>query len=164
MGDPDGFGRYGVLDEDQDGLLCAECGRRFTHLGLHVYRAHGVTADQYRREHGLRSAGLVAQSVRQVQAANARATADRRPGFAARRDPAAATAARLAMGSQISPAGKAAIAERAATRKRRARRVVVLTCPWCGVQFCPLQQVARRRFCSRSCASRAARAAVKDRA
>ena len=36
VGDPDGYGEFGVLDEDAGGLLCHECGRRFSHLGLHA--------------------------------------------------------------------------------------------------------------------------------
>ncbi len=48
VGERDGYGRYGMLDETSDGLLCHECGQRFTHLGLHVYRRHGMTAAAYR--------------------------------------------------------------------------------------------------------------------
>ena len=47
VGDRDGFGGFGIVDETPDGLLCHECGRRFIHLGPHVYKAHGVTADEY---------------------------------------------------------------------------------------------------------------------
>jgi predicted transcriptional regulator len=51
-----------VLDEDDAGLLCHECGHRFQHLGLHVWEAHGPTAREYRMAHGLlRSRGLVIQ-------------------------------------------------------------------------------------------------------
>jgi len=53
VGDPDGFGVFGVVDVDGDGVLCHECGRRFTHLGLHAWRGHGITSAQYRERHGL---------------------------------------------------------------------------------------------------------------
>lgn len=33
LGESDGFGRYGILEEDAAGLLCHECGERFGHLG-----------------------------------------------------------------------------------------------------------------------------------
>ncbi len=60
VGAPDGHGRFGMLDEDDEGLLCHECGHRFQHLGLHVWKAHGLTAREYRMAHGLlRSRGLV---------------------------------------------------------------------------------------------------------
>lgn len=52
-GDPDGYGKYGHLDEYSDGLLCHECGKRYRSLAAHVYRSHGLTADQYRAEHGI---------------------------------------------------------------------------------------------------------------
>lgn len=40
IGDQDGHGRFGVLDEDGDGLLCRDCGRCFAHLGLlYAWRA-----------------------------------------------------------------------------------------------------------------------------
>ncbi len=45
VGAPDGYGRFAVIDEQTDGLLCHECGRTFTHLGLHVYKAHGISAN-----------------------------------------------------------------------------------------------------------------------
>ncbi|MGB5937738.1 MAG: hypothetical protein WBG76_17950, partial [Ornithinimicrobium sp.] len=66
-GDADGFGTYGVLNEDDDGLLlCHMCGNRLAHLGLHVYKAHGIKAADYRREHGLRpTRGLVSSSIRE---------------------------------------------------------------------------------------------------
>jgi hypothetical protein len=60
VGEPDGAGVLRVLDETEDGLLCHECGRRFVHLGLHAWRRHGVSADDYRVAHGLaRTRGLV---------------------------------------------------------------------------------------------------------
>lgn len=64
VGDRDGFGRYGELDETDEGLLCHKCGGRFTHLGVHVYKAHGLTAAAYRQAHGLSRRGLVTTPTR----------------------------------------------------------------------------------------------------
>lgn len=43
IGEWDGRGLYGLLDEDAEGLLCHECGRRFAHRGLHAWKGHGLT-------------------------------------------------------------------------------------------------------------------------
>src|SRR5258705_6624449 len=65
LGDPDGYGRYGVLEEQPGGLVCHECGRTFPSLGLHAYRGHGMTAAQYRERHGFqRTAGLITAELR----------------------------------------------------------------------------------------------------
>lgn len=168
VGDPDGHGRYGVLDEDEEGLLCHECGWRGAHLGLHVYKAHGVTARAYRLEHGLRrSKGLVAAPVREnllERSAGGAWMADR-ARFLANRDPAKATAARLASGQPaLSPAGAAASAAAARGRGGSRRAGIVVVCRECGVEFCPLQNAWKRRFCSRSHASRYNRRAAAQRA
>lgn len=97
IGDRDGHGRYGVLDEDDDGLLCHECGGRFAHLGLHAFKRHGTTAAEDRQAHGLgRSRGLVASATRERIIENARQGLAARRRFVEARDSAAATAARLA--------------------------------------------------------------------
>lgn len=53
VGEPDGYGRYGVLDEEAGRVLCHECGRRLNALGTHLHKIHGMTADEYRDAHGL---------------------------------------------------------------------------------------------------------------
>ena len=65
VGDPDGHGRYGILDTSDDGrLICHECGRTYLHLGTHVVGAHQLTAEEYRVAHGLAlTQRLVAQVV-----------------------------------------------------------------------------------------------------
>ncbi len=104
VGDPDGYGRYGILEETKAGLTCAECAWTGRHLGLHVYEAHGLTADAYRVRHGLkRGRGLVAAATRQIIQANARAGIHQRALFRQRRDPAAATRRRLQLGQPASP-------------------------------------------------------------
>ncbi|AXH95970.1 MucR family transcriptional regulator [Ornithinimicrobium avium] len=154
VGQPDGHGRYGMVDETADGLLCHECGRRFTHLGLHVSKAHDLTADEYRRAHGLSRRGLVAKETAQTIAANARWTMSTRERFIQARDPAAASAAQRSGPNAISPAGLAAIRQAGRDRRGLYRSGTVVVCEWCGVEFCPLIAAARRRFCSRSCAAR----------
>ncbi|MGD9526420.1 MAG: MucR family transcriptional regulator [Dehalococcoidia bacterium] len=53
-GGPDGHGRYGILDRDEQGrVLCHECGRWWQHLATHLAGTHGIRAADYRRTHGL---------------------------------------------------------------------------------------------------------------
>lgn len=158
IGDEDGHGRYGVLDEDADGLLCHECGHRFAHLGLHAYKAHGLTAKEYREEHGLRRRGMVAEATRETIAANARERFALKPAFTQRRDPARATHARLAAGFELSAAGQEALRTARVQRNKERRLGTVVACGWCGVEFCPLVGAKKRRFCSYSCSSRHTRA------
>ena len=39
-GDPDGHGLYGVLDVDDDGVLCHECGNRFRARWVRISTQH----------------------------------------------------------------------------------------------------------------------------
>lgn len=156
VGDVDGWGLFGVLDETEDGLLCHRCGHRYTHLGLHAWRGHGITADAYREAHGLaRSRGLVATPTREVIANNAREQLATKPAFLASRSPATASSTPRS----ISPEGREAVraTNRASPGRRRSGTVVI--CEQCGSRFCPLAGARRRRFCSRSCASIYSRAA-----
>jgi len=154
LGDSDGFGYYGLLEETGEGLLCHECGRAYEHLGLHVWRGHGMTAAQYREAHGLqRGRGLVAKELRsRIQtAAAARMTTPAGEAFKAARDPQAAQAVRLR-----EPRPWRA-AQRDSHRKGRTgtgRLGTEVVCGECGAVFCPLRSARRRRFCTRSCASR----------
>lgn len=51
---PDGYGRYGTLDTDDEGrLICHECGHSYAHLSTHVRQAHGIMPADYRAAHGL---------------------------------------------------------------------------------------------------------------
>jgi hypothetical protein len=159
LGDPDGYGHFGVLSEGRHGLICHECGDQHRHLGLHVWKAHGIKAATYGEAHGLlRSRGLVAADLRDVLAANAAVRYTEDAALARARDPAAAMAARL-QGAKPASAEEAANRDaRMALVGRSGRRGTVVTCQWCGVEFCPLTGASRRRFCSRSCASRHTRA------
>ena len=115
----------------------------------------GLTAAQYRETHGLlRSRGLVAQDLRLVMATTAGAHYGENAGLARSRDPARASAARLARKMPASAQEAEGRDRRMAEVGRSARRASVVLCQGCGVAFCPLVDVARRRFCTRSCASR----------
>lgn len=156
VGDVDGFGLYGIVTETPAGLQCHECPWTGSHLGLHAYRTHGLTARDYRVVHGLKlSKGLVSADLHQRMSEGTKARSN--PALIASRSAAKATAARLSNGSPISPAG--ALARVANLQRsgadRRSGRVVV--CQECGVHFCPLTAAARRRFCCRSCSARANR-------
>ena len=39
--------------DDGERMQCHGCGEWFRHLGGHIYREHGLTGDDYRREFGL---------------------------------------------------------------------------------------------------------------
>ena len=120
VGDVDGHGLFGVLDETAEGLLCHDCGWRGQHLGLHVYRAHGLTASGYRLAHGLkRKRGLVSATTRAVITQNAtlRYTKPASAAFRRARDPQGAALVRLARGLPAS-------AEAAAARDVVVARVV----------------------------------------
>jgi hypothetical protein len=164
LGDPDGYGRYGVLEEQPGGLVCHECGRTFPSLGLHAYRGHGMTAAQYRERHGLqRTAGLITAALRTRIQDNARAQMASPAGqaFIQARDPQRAQAARLA---QSLPWRTATRGTNRAARVGRGRRGTEVTCanPDCQAVFCPLMGAKRRQFCSRSCATKHARRTARS--
>ena len=159
LGERDGFGLYGQVSGDEYGLVCHECGRTFTHLGLHAYKAHGITADQYRQEHGLRRRqGLVVSGTREKLRQNAAASLATKTTFLAHRDPGAASAASAAKRSSTA-AGRAASA--ATGKPGRGRLGTVIQCLRCGALFCPLASARRRTYCSKRCAGQAARAASR---
>ena len=134
------------------------CGASFTHLGLHVFRGHGITAATYRLEHGLlRSRGLVSPELREKLAAQAAANEAAQRGLAATRDPARASEIRRALARPTVPAAAAERDQRFTALGRSTRNGRVTTCAECGVQFCALQGSKRRRFCSYSCASKTTR-------
>lgn len=53
VGDPSGQGVWGRVDRTAEGVLCHECGQRFASLGIHLARAHELTARVYRDRHGI---------------------------------------------------------------------------------------------------------------
>lgn len=51
--DPSGFGRYGIFDANEHGVLCHDCGDRFAKLGIHVRLTHHCSMEEYRALHGI---------------------------------------------------------------------------------------------------------------
>lgn len=153
-GDVDGYGRYGILDEDDDGVLCHECGTRHQGLGMHVHAVHEMTAREYKLAHGLPlSRSLSSTAYREALSARSLA----RVGTAAwarledARDPAAAAAARDPL--ILTRAAGIRGPEHAASNGRAGRTRQVVGCVVCGVQWCPLPGHYRRETCSPQCLS-----------
>ncbi len=66
LGKPDGAGIFGVLDENDEGVLCHECGKRFRSLGKHAVMAHDLTAAEYKDKHGIpRKQSLASRAFRE---------------------------------------------------------------------------------------------------
>lgn len=97
LGEPDGYGQWGVLDEDAEGLLCHECGGRYKSLGSHVSRGHGIPARDYKKRHGLpatRPLVTKAMSAEQSEKSRGRLGSAAWDRMAAKRDPVEAARAR----------------------------------------------------------------------
>lgn len=109
VGDQDGHGRFGILDEDEHGLLCHECGKRYKHLATHISGGHDITVAQYREKHGLHATRpLVAKSVsRKMHDSWGKNATTHLASLDAHRDPQAATAASLPATQNRSPGAKA---------------------------------------------------------
>lgn len=72
VGEPDGAGQWGILDEDSEGVLCHECGRRLQALGYHLRVVHEMSPDEYRDAHGLaRGLPLTTRAVSAARSAQA---------------------------------------------------------------------------------------------
>lgn len=147
-GDPDGYGLYGVLDDDGSTVLCHECGERRLALGTHVRRVHGMTARQYKLAHGLPlTRGLTSRAAHEAASAQSRSrigdTAWAR--LVAARDPLAASAARTT--ESLRHAREVDGAAQAIANGKAAGLHEVRQCPICGATWCPVPGVhgSRRR-------------------
>jgi hypothetical protein len=111
---------------------------------------------------GTEGAGLVSSGLRGRIQQNARSRMSTPAGqaFVAARDPKRAEAARLGRSIQWRPAARATF-RAARTGAGRLGTEVVCANTDCGAVFCPLNQAKRRQFCTRSCASRYARATAR---
>lgn len=123
-GDPDGYGRWAALDVSEDGeqLRCHECGAWKRALGTHAWYAHGITAADYRRRHGLstgQSLASPATGQRFAAMPQAQAGSRGRRALEASRDPDRARAAMTVEGQHRAQR----VASRVATgsRVRRGR-------------------------------------------
>ena len=154
VGDPDGYGRYGVMERQELAALCHECGGWFASVGTHARHAHGMTADEYRAAHGLpRTQPLTSLALsREIsEAASSRVGSEAWRRLEAARDPQAAADARdiAAPSAAGTRAGRAA---RGMDGRLPARRAEVKTCPHCGASY-----TGRARSCSAESCMRAGR-------
>lgn len=134
LGDRDGHGRYGQLDEDSDGLLCHECGGRYRSLGAHAYGSHGMTADEYRAAHGIpRRISLVTTAVRETLSQNAKSHigSDGWNRMVEKRDPTAASHARTEESFRRRGEDKIASTETAKRNIKGVRKPVTRRCVVC---------------------------------
>lgn len=88
-GDPDGHGRYGILDRDDDTgrVLCHECGRWWQHLATHLAGTHGIRAADYRARHGLSTGTALIGSQVRAKLAESSGRPERIAQLAEHRDP-----------------------------------------------------------------------------
>ncbi|MDO5067468.1 MAG: MucR family transcriptional regulator [Propionibacteriaceae bacterium] len=125
---PSGFGLLGVVERDETGVLCHECGHWFGSLASHIPGRHGMSVAEYRQRHQLPAqTPLVSLGTSRLISQQSRdrvGTAGWKRFETARDEnlPAAVEAAKLAS-SQATAGAKAAIAA-AATRARASSPVV----------------------------------------
>ena len=50
---PSGYGLLGIVERDENAVMCHECGRWLGGLAWHITKVHGMTVARYRREHQL---------------------------------------------------------------------------------------------------------------
>lgn len=152
IGDSDGHGRYGHVDEEADGLLCHECGRHYRSLGVHAYTAHGMTADEYRAAHGIpQRVPLIATETREaVSAASAaRVGSEAWLRMVEKRDPTAASHARTPESFQLRGEDRARQIEVAKRNIAGARKPITRRCEVCDR---PIVGRKDRPTCSPLCA------------
>lgn len=97
VGDKDGYGQYGIIDGDDERILCHECGRMYKSLAAHAQMAHGMTAEDYRAAHGIpKRIALVSPKVsaKRSEKAKGRLGSEAWKKFEAKRDPTAASHSR----------------------------------------------------------------------
>lgn len=156
VGSPSGHGRYGLMDHDDESIMCHECGEWVGSVGSHL-RRHEMTAREYRARHGI-PAGVPltppALSRRWSEAARSRIGTPGWQRLEAARDPAAASAARdvdALRSTRAVAESRAEVARRVGKTVRRGR---VDVCEVCGAKWCPLPGGYGRRICGSSGCSR----------
>lgn len=144
VGDPSGFGRYGIFERDETLALCHECGQWFHSVAAHIWGAHQMTGAEYRREHGLkRTQPLTSLSYSRNLSEKSRERLGT-PGwrkFEAARDPLAASRER-----DMTTQAPAARSERAARAKIDPIQATPHPCTICGKPI-----TGKRRTCSEDC-------------
>lgn len=157
-GRPAGFGQYGVLDRDEDSVLCHECGDRFPNLSSHV-AAHGLTAREYKQRYGLPlTKGMLSLRLSRQRSEMSKSYVDtaawRR--LEAARDPVAASLSRTLESYEAISVAKSGPDGQALARSngRAARRYQVVQCPVCAAEWCPVPygpNAYRTLTCSADC-------------
>lgn len=155
VGEPDGFGAYGLVDETPEGLLCHECGLRIKGLGVHVYQSHGMRAREYKERHGLPyGASLLPLATRELKSKKSRDRIGTREWqkLVAARNPQVARDARSPESFQLRGASGEAHRINASANGRSTRKGLVQACLVCGATWCPLPPAGyKRRTCSDAC-------------
>lgn len=152
VGQPDGHGRYGHLEEHADGLLCHECGKRYRSLAAHAYGSHGMTADQYRAEHGIpQRVTLIAGDMKDAlsEASTRRIGTDAWRRLEEARDPTAAAHARTPESFQRRGEDRQRQIETAKRNIAGVRKPITRRCDVCGAL---IQGRKGKRTCSPLCA------------
>lgn len=108
---------------DADGLVtCLACGQRFRSLGPHLYRAHQMSAADYRAEHNLpATAALMATSTRQMLSEARRQAMQEDPDLVGRMRAATPPPEELARRSAAARAGTDDLPRVRAARRRGAQ-------------------------------------------
>lgn len=149
------YGERGVLASDGERVQCHLCGRWLGHLGGHVKRAHGMEAEDYKREFGLMQAtGLIGPAL----------AAKRREMIAPLREAAAPRLNAIRSGRlsiRFDNTGRKASLEelrrkRDAPRRHIRRRVLGYSCGVCGT-YVPTAKYPTRKTCSDECLREAKR-------
>lgn len=154
-----GHGLFGVVERDEDAIMCHECGRWMRMLTKGHLARHGLTHETYKQRHGLaREEPLACESYRQAHREKLLARPDiiaaGTAAIAGRAGTEAAAAA--ARGRPVAPA--AAAARTASLPRGRAPRA----CAVCGIDLPTAARARKLTVCSRACeAVRKARAAFR---
>lgn len=151
QGDPDGYGLYGLLDDDGQTVGCHECDYRGRSLGSHIVAVHEMTAREYKRKHGLPlTRGLLSSAERERMSRKANESAATVRALQTHRDPAAASTARTAesfaaMGLQNRLDD---------IRHHRTSKPLVETCVVCHERWIHEPGMHRAQTCSEECRQR----------
>ncbi|MBC3186351.1 MucR family transcriptional regulator [Corynebacterium sp. zg-331] len=138
VGSLDGYGLYGILDDDGQTVLCHECGFRYPALGNHVFAVHEMTARDYKVAHGLpktRSLNSTAVSKKQSKRAKERVGSAGWKAFEARRDPVMASHSRDEEAFKLPAARDFAIAAFTQNLTSAGRAAKKHTCPICEASY-----------------------------
>lgn len=134
VGDPDGYGQYGIIDGDGKRILCHECGRTYKSLAAHAQMAHQMTAEDYRAAHGIpKRIPLVSPEVSDAKSEKSKSQVGSEgwKRLEAKRDPTAASRSRDKTAFQLRGADIEAHAERARQHLKGAKKKI-RPCVVCG--------------------------------